>query len=351
MKFKFINIKLFDNTVRQDTANSRMLIRDYYDRTALEEAIPLLTFRKFGQKRFLPKNQGKTIRFTRWGRFAAATTPLVDGITPAGKRLTQSDVTATLAQYGDYVLITDQVVMTAIDSYLSEAVRILGNQQGETVDRLAANMMLTGSNAVYADSVTPGTAATSRDEVAGKITNSMLKKAVQTLQVSMAREIREQVNATVKYGTSPIRKAYIGICHVYSMQDIEDLNGFIPVRKYANQADVMEGEFGEVNGVRFIATTQAPELLGSGANGTGIRETANAADIYPTFIFGRDAYGEVPLSNNSSAIIIKAPKPNDDTNTNDPLNQRSTVGWKTMTTFKILNDLWLVRLEHAVSQL
>ena len=73
--------------------------------------------------------------------------------------------------------------MTAIDQYLSEAVRILGNQQGETIDRLASNMMLTGSNAVYADTATPGTAATSRDEVAAKISNKMLKKAVQTLQV------------------------------------------------------------------------------------------------------------------------------------------------------------------------
>lgn len=348
--YRFINIKFFD-TPRQSTANSRMLIRDYYDRTALEEAIPLLTFRKFGQKRFIPKNEGKTIKFTRWGRLAAATTPISDGITPAGNRLTQSDVTATLDQYGDFILITDQVIMTAIDHYLSEAVRILGNQQGETIDRLASNMMLTGSNAVYADTATPGTAATSRDEVAAKISNKMLKKAVQTLQVAMAKEIREQVDATVKYNTSPIRKAFIGICHVYSRQDIEDLSNFTPVRKYANQSDVMEGEFGEVDGVRFIATTQAPEFLGAGANGTAIRETGNLADIYPTFIFGQDAYGEVPLSNNSSAIIIKAPKANDDSNTSDPLNQRSTVGWKTMTTFKILNDLWIVRLEHAVSEL
>lgn len=348
--YKFINIKFFD-TPRQDTSNSRMLIRDYYDRTALEEAIPLLTFRKFGQKRPMPKNEGETIRFTRWGRLAAATTPISDGITPAGNRLTQSDITATLEQYGDFVLITDRVEMTAVDHYLTEAVRILGNQQGETIDKLAANMMLTGSNAVYADSVTPGTAATSRDEVAGKITNKMLKKAVQTLQVAMAKEIREQVDATVKYNTSPIRKAFIGICHIYSKQDISDLVGFTPVKDYASQSDVMEGEFGEVDGVRFIATTQAPQFLGAGANGTGIRETGGQADIYPTFIFGQDAYGEVPLSNSSSAIIIKSPKANDDSNTGDPLNQRSTVGWKTMTTFKILNDLWIVRLEHAVSEL
>ena len=346
--YKFINIKFFD-TPRQSTANSRMLIRDYYDRTALEEAIPLLTFRKFGQKRFLPKNQSQTIRFTRWGRLAAATTPISDGITPAGNRLTQSDITATLDQYGDFVLITDQVVMTAIDPYLSEAVRILGNQQGETIDRLAANMMLTGSNAVYADSVTPGTAATSRDEVAGKISNKMLKRAVQTLQVAMAKEIREQVDATVKYNTSPIRKAFIGICHVYSRQDIEDLSNFTPVREYANQSDVMEGEFGSVAGVRFIATTQGFESLGGGATSSTVKNTDGKADVYATIIFGEDAYGEVPLSGQSSAVIVKAPSWTDSTNTADPLNQRSSAGWKAFMAFAILNDLWLARIEHAVS--
>ena len=59
---RLINIAFFD-VARMTTANSRTKIEDYYDRVALTKALPLLTFRKFGQKRPIPKS-GKIIRAT-----------------------------------------------------------------------------------------------------------------------------------------------------------------------------------------------------------------------------------------------------------------------------------------------
>ena len=339
---RLINIAFFD-VERMTTANSRTKIEDYYDRVALTKALPLLTFRKFGQKRPIPKNQGKIIRFTRWGRLSVATTPITEGITPVGNKMTYSDITATLNQFGDFVLITDHVTMTGIDPILTEAVSQLGYQQGETFDILSRDELLTGSNAIYANGI-------GRTAVNTKIADEDILKAVRALKVAMAKPVMKQVNASVKYNTTPIRPSFIGVCHVYAEQDIEAITGFIPVEKYASQQDIMEGEFGQYAGVRFISTTQAPEFLGGGATGgSGVKETDGKADVYATFIFGEDAYGEVPLSGQSSAVIIKAPQPGDTTNTADPLNQRSTAGWKAMYAFKILNDLWIERIEHAVS--
>ena len=341
MFIRHINLSFFD---RMDTSNSRVQIQDYYDRVALTKALPLLTFRRFGQKRSIPQNQGLRIRFTRWGRLSPATTPLVEGVTPPGSKLTQSDITAELAQYGDWVPITDRVRLTAIDPILTEAVAQLGYQEGETMDILSRDALMTGSNAIYAGG------QTARSSVVAKITLDEIKKAVRTLKAALAKPVLKQVNATVKYNTTPIRPSFIGICHVYAEQDIEALAGFVPVEKYSSQQDVMEGEFGSVCGVRFIATTQAPELLGAGGSGTDVMSSESKANVYATFIFGEDAYGEVPLSGQSSAVIVKAPTQNDNSNTGDPLNQRSSAGWKAMYAFKILNDLWIVRIEHAVSE-
>lgn len=336
----FINLHFFD---RHDTGNTRVKIEDFYDRVALEKALPILTFRRFGQKRPIPKNNGKIIRFVRWGRLPVATTPLAEGITPNGTKMTYSDITATLAQYGAYIQITDQVIMTGIDPILTEASEQLGYQQGETLDTLSSDSLMTGSNAIYAN-------GSGRTDVNTKITLAAIQKAVRALKVAMAKPIMQQVNATVKYSTSPVRPCYVGICHVYAEQDIEALTGFVPVERYASQNDVMEGEFGSVAGVRFISTTMGKEYLGGGAaSGVGVKETNSACDVYATFIFGADAYGEVPLSGQSTAVIIKAPSANDTTNTADPLNQRSTAGWKSMWAFKILNDLWIERIEHGVS--
>ena len=46
MFIRHINLSFFD---RMDTSNSRVQIQDYYDRVALTKALPLLTFRRFGQ--------------------------------------------------------------------------------------------------------------------------------------------------------------------------------------------------------------------------------------------------------------------------------------------------------------
>jgi N4-gp56 family major capsid protein len=339
---KFIDISFFD-VARMTASNTRTKIEDYYDRVALTKALPLLTFRKFGQKRPLPKNQGKIIRFTRWGRLTAATTPITEGITPLGNQLSYSDITATIQQYGDFVLITDHVSLTAIDPILTEAVSQLGYQQGETFDILSRDEIMTGSNAIYANGI-------GRTAVNTKISDADINKAVRALKVAMAKPVMKQVNASVKYNTTPIKPSFIGVCHVYAEQDIEAINGFVPVEKYSAQQDIMEGEFGSFAGVRFIATTQAPEFLGGGASGgSSVKETDGKADIYATIIFGEDAYGEVPLSGQSSAVIIKAPTAGDRSNTADPLNQRSTAGWSAMYAFKILNDLWIERIEHAVS--
>lgn len=344
--FKIVDLSFFDGMT---TSNSRVKIEDYYDRVALRKALPLLVYRKFAQHRLMPKNSGKIIRFTRWGRLAPATTPLTEGVTPTGSQLTYSDITATLQEYGDWVPITDQVNLLAIDPILTEAVSQLGYQEGETLDVLARDALMAGSNAVYA-----GT-ATGRATVVAALTRKDIDRAVMSLKAAMAKRITKQVNATVNYSTSPIAPAFIGICSVYTEPDIMAMAGFVPVEKYARQNDVMEGEFGSVGGVRFISTTQAPSFANAGGSVTGdstVMSTGGSkADVFATIIFGADAYGEVPLSAMSSAVIIKGGNQNDRSNTADPLNQRSSAGWKTFRAFKILNDLWLVRVEHAVTKL
>jgi N4-gp56 family major capsid protein len=42
-------------------------------------------------------------------------------------------------------------------------------------------------------------------------------------------------------------------------------------------------------------------------------------------------------------------KPLGSAGTDDPLNQRSSVGWKAMTTTQILNQAWLVRIESLAT--
>ncbi len=330
---------------RQDTTNFPTEIRDFYDRAALRKAVALLTFRKWGQKRPLPKNKGKTIMFKRWGSLAPALNPLSEGITPVGNKMDYVELRAEVNQYGDWIPVTDQVQLMSIDPVLTEASEQLGDQEGETMDILMRNILLSGSNVHYA-----GT-ATSRNTVVNKITTSDLDLAIRTLKLANARRITKQVSATTGFNTTPVRGAFIAVVSPYAAHDIEGLTGFIPVEKYSSNSGIIDGEFGAYKGIRFVETTNAICYEGLGGSpASGIKATGGAADVYPMLIFAEDAYGEVPLSGASHGIIIKVHGENDRNDTSDPLNQRGSAGWKAFWTGKILNDAWMIRIEHAVSE-
>ena len=79
----------------------------YWDTELIDNAVPRLVHDQFGQKRPIPKNNGKTIEFRRVTPFPKALTPLTEGVTPTGRKMEFTALTAEVKQYGDYVEISD----------------------------------------------------------------------------------------------------------------------------------------------------------------------------------------------------------------------------------------------------
>ena len=72
------------------------------------------------------------------------------------------------------------------------------------------------------------------------------------------------------------------------------------------------------------------------------------ADVHATLVFGADAYGVIDIDGSGTVETII--KPCGSEGSADPLNQRSTVGAKVAAyAAKVLNPLWIVRIEHGVS--
>ena len=325
------------------TADIGIKILGYYDRNLLERALPVLLYGKFGQTRPLPKNMGDRITFRRYASLPVNTTALTEGVTPAGKSLSASEIYATMGQYGDYVMITDKLLDLGLDPILMEAGDLLGEQAGLTIDTLHRNVLLAGSSVRLANAVA------GRTDIVSKPLLIDINSIIRTLEGNNAKKIRQQVNAGVKVTTSPLRAAFIAITHTDCRQDFEGLEGFVPVEKYASQTEVMETEIGELKGIRFITTTNAGIVAdGGGDKGTLVSTTGTKADVYQTLILAKDAFGLVPLQKGGIENIIKKAK---DSGTSDALNQRNTSGWKTYTTARILNDDFIIRYEHGVTAL
>lgn len=310
------------------------------DRRLLERAKTNNVLGMFGQVRVLPKKGTQTIAFRRYNRLAPATAPLQEGVTPAGKNLTKHDVLCQVKQYGDWIRITDVVQDTHEDPVLRESIDVLGEQAGDTYDIIRAGYLKAGTNVAYVNGAT-------RAAVNDVPTRDTIRTLVRLLGRQEAKPLKSVIKAGPNISTQPIGRAYIGVCHVDMKPDIERATGFVPYYQYANQGNVMEGEFGALGEVRFVIDNNlTPWADGGGLAATNatLSTTGTNSDVYPILIFGMDAYGIVPLGGKRSVMTyVNNPK----AITGDEIAQRGSVGWKGWTGVCILNDLWMIRLESA----
>lgn len=310
-------------------------VNNFYNRTLLVRAVPNFIHGMFGQVRDIPANAGTdTIKFRRYGNLTAATTALTEGVTPAGSQLSVTDITAQVLQYGDYVTLTDLVDFTTLDPILTETAEILGDQAGDTLDQLTRDVMVAGSTVQYASTATARTEVTA----AMKLNAAEVREAVRTLQNANAKPIMRRVDATNAYNTVPLNAAYVGIISPSQLFDLKSDSAFVPVQKYPNQSDVMPGEVGAIDDVRFLVTSNAKVITNGGAGGT--------VDVHLAMILARDFYGITRLSGHALENIIK---PLGSGGTSDPLNQRATSGWKATFIPKRLNEAFAVRIETGVT--
>jgi N4-gp56 family major capsid protein len=307
----------------------------YYDRTLLERLLPLLCYTKFGQVKDIPAKSGSnTIKFRRYNSLASNTTALTEGVTPVGKSGSVTDITADVLQYGDYMEVSDVVQYESEDAVLTEFAQLLGEQAGESIEELARDVLVTGSTVQYADN----RANRYLIIASSLITANEIRELVATMANANAKKITRIVNPTTGFNTTPVAAAYMAIVHPNVAYTLKTLTGWIPVQDYPSQADVMEGEIGSLDEVRFIQTTNAKKWTAA--------EASAAVAVYGTVVFGKDAYGISRISGEAMKNIIK---PLGSGGTSDPLNQRATTGWKATFVTKILNDNSMLRLETSAA--
>jgi len=325
------------------TSNIETNLKGHYDRNLLERAVPALIHGRYAQVRPMPKKKGNRINFRRYNSLAVNTTPLTEGVTPAGQKLSSTNIYATVRQYGDFVTYSDWLDMTGLDATIVEATDLLGENMGEVIDTLDRNVFIAGTSVRYAGGVSARTSIVTGPAVTD------LKSAVRTLRGGNAKMISEMTVAGAKIATRPIARGYRAIQHTDCQHDFEALAGFTKSEEYASQKGVTEEEYGSWGNVRFEMTTLGKIYADGGGSvgSTGLISTsASATDVYITMIFGKNACGTVPLQKSSVKSIIKQMG---SAGTEDALDQRASVGWKAARTAKILNDDFMIRYEHALT--
>ena len=318
-----INLQLFAELNTQTTLlkgegnDLSAEMKTFYDMTLIDEASAELVHDQFGQKRPIPANGGKTIEFRKFSSLPKATTALTEGVTPNGNKLNVSSITATVSQYGDYIVQSDILELTALDNTILEATKLLGRQAGLTLDTVVRNVLIAGTNVNYCPKVGADGAETEVTSRSGldatcKLTVKQIQKAVAKLRANNAKTINGD---------------YVAIIHPYVAYDLMRDPEWIEAHKYAKPENLYTGEIGKVAGVRFVQTSEAAILDGG---------------VFCTLIIAEGAYGVTEITGGGLETIVKQ---KGSAGTGDPLNQRSSVGWKALKTAERLVENYMIRIE------
>lgn len=310
-----LNLQLFADPNTNVTTDSGLSAENktYYDMTLIDEAQANLVHDQFAQKRPIPKNGGKKIEFRKFASLPKALTPLTEGVTPDGKKLSVTTIEAEVAQYGDYIVQSDVLELTSIDNTIVEATKILGRQAGLTLDTITRNIMQSGTNVYYCPKA-DGAPVTSRAGLDNtcKLTVDVVNRVVAILKKNNAPKINGD---------------YVAIIHPLVAYDLISDPAWIDAHKYAQPENIYNGEIGKIGGVRFVESSEAKVYEGG---------------VFGCLFLADGAYGVTEITGGGLETIIKQ---KGSSGVADALDQRSSIGWKAIKTAEILVEPYMVRVE------
>ena len=402
-----LNLRLFDEgTMTTLTGSLSDEMKTYYEKRLIDNAEPNLVHDQFGDKYPIPKGGGKQIEFRKYSPLPKALTSLTEGVTPPSNRLSVSNITASVAQYGDWIQLSDMLELTAIDRNVEQATKLLGGSAGRTLDTITREILCGGTNRLFAG-----------HDVEGVYTRPSTRAGVTAKDIVTPDLVFEAAAELKAMNAQPIDDCYVAIVHPYVAYDLMTSPQWMDVHKYAEPQNIYQGELGKIGQVRFVESIEAkvvgpadilpgvPRLTvktaatvatttltikeavsedvatafnatsgvdvyiagttnkitavsaGSAGNATiTVTSTTAAADamicgrsagsdgsaVFCTLVLGANAYGVTEIEGGGLQHIVKQLGYGD-----DPLNQRSSVGWKATKAAERLVEAYMIRIESG----
>lgn len=230
---------VFDNINLTTSAGLSPGVVQYYERTLLDNLAPEMVHSMDAQKKTLPPHNGKRIQFRKPTALAAITTPLAEGITPAGQTVAQTSFTATIKPYGGHIETSDEIQWAMLDDIHKMNAQLLADQAALSLDTISRNAICAGYNVQFASN------ATNRVDIdaADKLTYAEIKKAVRALE---------------RKNVKPFPDGYFhAIVHPDTKYDLTSDNAWVYPTQYMDKGPISKYELGTIYRVKFFESTNA----------------------------------------------------------------------------------------------
>ncbi len=264
---------------------------------------------------------GASVKFTTYSDLSQATSAISEtsDLTPA--TLGDSQITVTLAEYGNSVQTTAKARGTSFLNIDADAANIIGYNMGDSLDKIVHDVVTEGTNVLY------GGDATSTAELAAGdiITANLLRQVVANLRADSAPAFDGNV--------------YVGFIHPDVSYDLRAATAVTDVIQHQIRQDagaVRNGSIGTFGGIDFIETPRITLTADAGASNV---------DEYKTVVVGRQALAKAHSAAagfGADPSIVFGP-------VTDSLRRFNTVGWYHLVGYARFREACIRRIETSSS--
>ena len=272
---------------------------------------------------------GSSVIFTIFSELAAATATLTEtsDVTPVA--MADSQVTVTLAEYGNTVNTTAKLRGTAFLDVDATAANLIGYNAGLSIDTVVQEILAAGDNVAYAT----GGASTPTARVDMAVDD-----------ILTANDIRKETAALRSANVATFNGYYMGYIHPDVSYDLRKETGnasWYAPHVNIDTANIYNGEIGTFESVRFIETPRAP-LSANASNGTS---TTGTIDVYSTLVMGRQALAKAYSAIDGNGVVPKVVRGP----VVDSLLRFNPIGWYWLGGYGRFREASLRRVEGASS--
>ena len=294
----------------------------YLEKRFLARSRNAIVFGEGAQKNAIPANTGNTIKFNRYSPLTSASTALTEGggttyqSNPASVQPSPTQVSATIAQYGNVIALSDLLFVTSIDREAKEKTDLMAQNMAETLDNLIRDELFSGGTVQFANAKTALTAVASAD-------------------VLTATEVRKVRRSLRKNNAMPYDDGfYLAKIGPDTSYDIMNDSVWVNAHTYKDGDNLYKGEVGKLFTFRFIEAT------------ANQKTESSTVTVFSNFFHGQQAFGTIDLDGMPNGLIVKQ---GGDQDTSNPLSLFITIGWKAAFAVKTLNSNWIYNVKTAAS--
>jgi len=246
---------------------------------------------------------GSSVTFTIFSELADATSTLSETVDLTPTTMADSQVSVTLAEYGNTVNTTAKLRGTSFLDVDAVAANLIGYNAGSSIDTVVANVLKAATNVVYGG----GGASTP--------TSNATVAAEDIVEANDIRIVTAQLRGAKAQSFNGMYMAFIHPDVSYDLRRETGAASWRDPHVYSNIGPIYNGEIGAFEAVRFIETPRAPIDLTGGSGGT--------VDLYSTIIMGRQSLAKahsITDGNGAYPKVVRGPVV-------DSLMRFNPVGW------------------------